>query len=495
MSAGASRGARAPAGEGMLAILLHTHMPYVEGFGTWPFGEEWLWEAIAGCYVPLLDLLERGAPLTLSLTPVLCDQLEAPGIVERFERFVLQVRAESHARDAAGLRAAGEERLAQEIERASRDYARALERLPRADGALLAALGRHVRWTSSATHAILPLLASDAGLALQVRCALASHRRRFGDWHGGFWLPECAYAPWLEHRLHQEGVRAGCVELSRFVEPGAWQHLRPILTASGLLLAPIDRATISLVWSAQGYPAGGVYRDYHHLTTHHHKPWSNSGRPYDRDAALARARADAADFVARTRQRLREAAERADGALPGGGLALCALDTELLGHWWYEGLDWLEAVVQECARQGLELVPLDDALARCEPWLLDGSGDAAPPPAVRAALEDWRGCSWGEGGDLSTWSGPPVVELAFGARRAELEVLQAGARASAVAVRELLALQSSDWAFMLTRELAGGYPRERFDGHRAALRAALAGAVQAPRNLAVDARPQMLASP
>ena len=59
-------------GEGELAIVLHSHMPYVEGFGTWPFGEEWLWEAVAGVYVPLLDVLE-GAPVTVSLTPVLCD--------------------------------------------------------------------------------------------------------------------------------------------------------------------------------------------------------------------------------------------------------------------------------------------------------------------------------------------------------------------------------------------------------------------------------------
>ena len=43
---------------GALAILLHTHRPYVEGYGTWPFGEEWLWEAICGSYLPLLELLE-----------------------------------------------------------------------------------------------------------------------------------------------------------------------------------------------------------------------------------------------------------------------------------------------------------------------------------------------------------------------------------------------------------------------------------------------------
>ena len=30
-------------------------MPYVEGFGTWPFGEEWLWEAVACVYLPLLE--------------------------------------------------------------------------------------------------------------------------------------------------------------------------------------------------------------------------------------------------------------------------------------------------------------------------------------------------------------------------------------------------------------------------------------------------------
>ncbi len=42
-----------------VSIVLHTHMPYVEGFGTWPFGEEWLWEAIAASYLPLLDVLDR----------------------------------------------------------------------------------------------------------------------------------------------------------------------------------------------------------------------------------------------------------------------------------------------------------------------------------------------------------------------------------------------------------------------------------------------------
>jgi 1,4-alpha-glucan branching enzyme len=460
---------------GALAIVLHTHMPYVEGFGTWPFGEEWLWEAMAGSYLPLLDLLDRGAALTLSLTPVLCDQLEAQGIAERFAAFVEGVRCFTHEQDALGLRAGGHEALALELERSWGDYERALERFESRGGGMLEALSPYVQWTSAATHAILPLLASDAAVRLQVQSGIAAHRARFRDaWHGGFWLPECAYAPRLRTALRDAGVSAACVELTARFGLGAGEHLRPLLSESGLVLVPVDRATIELVWSDRGYPASGAYRDYHRHTTHHHNPWSNDGGAYDHGRALALAREHAVDFVERTIVHLRAAG----AGLPGGGLAVCALDTELLGHWWYEGVAWLECVVEECARQGLELVRLDEALARHE-------------PAAMRDEDDWEPSSWGRGGDLSTWSGPAVAELAFGARAAELEVLRAGPAAGAAAVRELLALQSSDWSFMVSEGLAAPYAHERFEGHREALERALKegpeAGVSALRNLAVHA--------
>jgi len=468
---------------GALAIVLHTHMPYVEGFGTWPFGEEWLWEAMAGSYLPLLELLDRGAPLTLSLTPVLCDQLEAPGIGERFAAFVKDVRSASHELDMAGLRAGGHEALARELEHSRGDYAEALERLDRRGGDMLGAFAEHAQWTSAATHAVLPMLATDAGVRLQVQSGVVAHRARFGDgWRGGFWLPECGYAGWLGTILEGAGASTVCVELTGQFGLGAREHLRPLLSESGVVLVPIDRATISLVWSDDGYPASGAYRDHHHHTVHHHRPWSNDGGAYDRPRASALAREHAADFVARTIARLRE-----DGSgLPGGGLAVCALDTELLGHWWYEGVIWMEAVVEECARQGLELVRLDEA-----PALSD--------PAPARSEEDWWPSSWGLGCDLSTWSGPAVAELAFAARAAELSVLAAGALAGEAAVRELLALQASDWAFMISRGLTVPYAHERFEGHRDALVRALAAGAQADttglRNLAVHAARASLLDP
>jgi 1,4-alpha-glucan branching enzyme len=454
----------------------------VEGFGTWPFGEEWLWEAIATCYLPLLELLERGAPLTVSLTPVLCDQFEAPGVGERFARFVGETRAYTHAEDARGLRDGGHGTLACELERAWGDYERALESFERRGGDLLGAFAPHAQWTSSGTHAVLPLLASEAGLWMQAQSGIESHRARFGPgWRGGFWLPECAHAPYLDPTLADAGVHATCVELSSRLGVGAREHLRPLIGDSGVVLAPIDRATIALVWSDAGYPAHGHYRDYHRHTIHHHQPWANDGGAYNHERALALAREHAADFVSRTRERLRRDGE----GLPGGGLAVCALDTELLGHWWYEGLTWLGAVVEECARQELELVRLDDALERHEPAPLEPG-------------QMWEASTWGQDGDLSTWSGPAVAEIAFTTRAKELDVLRAGHRAGKAAVRELLALQASDWAFMVSRGLAVPYARERFEGHRLGVEHALAAGADADasalRNLAVHAEPPVTPS-
>ncbi len=449
---------------GELAIVLHTHIPYVEGgaewprpadelnpegFGTWPFGEEWLWEAIAGSYLPLLDVLGR-APITLSLTPVLCDQLEAPGAIARCLKFLNEIRPESHRLDAELLRAEREEALAAVLERSASEYAAAAVRLEQLEhqGGLLAALGAHATWTSSATHAVLPLLASDTGAALQVQTGIASHRRRFGEWGGGFWLPECAHAPWLGPVLEEAGARAVCVELTGHFGLGDPRHLRPLATEDGPTLWPIDRQMIALVWGEAGYPAGRAYRDHHRLTPHDHRAWSNDGAPYEPSRAATALAADARDFVARVKQRV-----------SGGGVCVCALDTELLGHWWYEGVRWLEQVVLEAARQDLRLTTLDDALGRVQPV---------------AAPAEMGPTSWGEGGDLRTWSGPAVADLAWQARTAELSVLAAGTRPNERALRELLALQASDWAFLCSRGLAGEYPRQRLGRHAATLALALA---------------------
>jgi 1,4-alpha-glucan branching enzyme len=429
-------------------------MPYVEGFGTWPFGEEWLWEAVACVYLPLLDLLD-GMPVTLGLTPVLCDQLDAMrgDAGERYLRFLREVRAPIHAEDAAGLDDAGETRLAAEVRRAATDYTRAGRAFEESGRDLVAGLGalQGVElWTSAATHGLLPLMATDAGMRLQVATGTAAHVRRFGAWGGGFWLPECGYVPGLERVLADHGVRAFCVDQTAV--PG-FDHLLPVATEPGPVAVPIDWELVELVWhDREGYPAHDAYRNYWGRTVHDLKPWSNAGQPYDHDAALELAREHARDFVSRAARRLDR-----------GGLLCCALDTELLGHWWYEGLAWLGAVFEEAGEQGVRLVTVSEGIELVEP--------EARPLAPS---------TWGRGKDFTTWDAPGVAELAFDARAAELRTVAAvashGAPHAALerAARELLAMQASDWAFMVTRDLAADYPSERVRAHGVALDAALA---------------------
>ena len=455
--------------DGELALVLHTHMPYVEGYGTWPFGEEWLWEAMATSYLPLLDVLDReDAAITLSLTPVLCDQLEAPGVAERFLAFVRGVRAETHRLDIGGSRDSGALQLVPELERSAADYAWAAERFEELGRDLLGALAPHASWTSAATHAVLPLLATDGGVELQVVTGIASYRRRFGAWRGGLWLPECAHAGDLDPLLYELGVRTVCVDLTDVLGRGTPEQLLPVQGKRAPVLVPIDREIQDLVWSHAGYPAHRTYRDHHRHTAHHHRPWANDGRPYDRPAARTLAREHAANFVTRVRRRLSEAASARGRA----GLCVCALDTELLGHWWHEGVAWLDAVIDEAGAQGLRLSRLDDAVSRHEPAGLDASLPVT---------------TWGTPRDLSTWDCPAVADLAWRARAAELDLVRTGAGARAA--RELLALQASDWAFMVSRDRAADYGRRRAQGHARELEAAMATVgsdAPGPRNLAPD---------
>jgi 1,4-alpha-glucan branching enzyme len=451
---------------GELAIVLHSHMPYVEGFGTWPFGEEWLWEALAGVYLPMLRAL-REAPVTIGLTPVLCDQLETlrGDGGRRFLDFMETVRAGIHAEDARGLDEAGSPELAAEVRRAAGDYSGAAHAFERIGGDLLGELRElaangPVLWTGAATHAVLPLIATDAGMRLQVAGGVASHERRFESWSGGFWLPECAYRAGLERDLAEHGVRCFCVDQTDALGLGSLDQLEPIATEAGPVAVPVDWELVRLVWDgADGYPANPAYRDYHGRTVHDLKPWSVGGRPYRHYEALKQARAHARHFVAAAIARLD--AYRAERGRP--GLSCFALDTELLGHWWYEGMHWLRFVIDEARLQGLALATLPDALERHEP--------------VSRPLAD---STWGQPKDLTTWDSPRVADIAFSTRGAELRTVAAAAGAQAGdpalerAARELLALQSSDWSFQVTHELAGDYPLKRVEAHTSGVDAALA---------------------
>jgi 1,4-alpha-glucan branching enzyme len=454
---------------GDLAIVLHSHMPYVEGFGTYPFGEEWLFDAVIRSYLPVLEMARD---LTVTVTPVLVDQLEDAAAAARLREFLVEWRI--GAADADLGQVPPECRAACEAE--GQRYRRALELLDAARGDPLApfqraaAEGRVALATSAATHAVLPLLATRRGLDLQLDAGIRSHRRRFG-WEGGFWLPECAYAPGLEWHLAEHGVRWFCVDQSAHAEP--LEALAPVRTEAGPVALPIDWEAISWLWALDGYPSDPAHAQFAGKSLRGIRLWRIGGGAYDPAAAAAAARRQAEEFLSAAAARLRAYTEQHGRR----GLIVFAIDTELLGHWWSEGPLWLRGVLEGAEGAGIRLLTVPEALAEHEP------------------LErQLRASSWGEGKDLRTWDSPPVADLAWGARRLELRLLRAlsaGLRGdgAARAARELLAVQASDWAFLDQRGQAGDYSYQRATDHsRALLEAIDCGRATDPhmRSLAPD---------
>jgi 1,4-alpha-glucan branching enzyme len=447
---------------GDLAIVLHSHMPYVEGFGTYPFGEEWLFDAVIRSYLPVLEVADR---LTMTVTPVLADQLEDAGVRERLRRFLVDWRIEAAKADAPEVPAECRDACEAELQR----YQHALELLDAHGGDPLlpfqraAEEGRVALATSAATHAVLPLLASREGMRLQLDAGIRSHRRRFG-WDGGFWLPECAYAPGLEWRLAEVGVGWFCVDQSAHEEP--LEALAPLATEAGPVALPIDWEAIQWLWSLEGYPSDPAHAQFAGKSLRGVRIWKVGGGGYDPAAAAAVAQRQAGEFLAAAAARLRDFSSSRGRR----GLLVFAIDTELLGHWWSEGTIWLREVLAGAAAAGVRLVTAPEALAEHEP--------------VERPL---HASTWGEDKGLSTWDSPAVADLAWGARRLELRLLRAlrsGLRGDAAkrATRELLATQASDWAFLDKRGQAGDYAFQRAISHsEAALEAIDSPTIADPR--------------
>jgi 1,4-alpha-glucan branching enzyme len=456
---------------GDLALILHSHMPYVEGFGTYPFGEEWLFDAVVRSHLPVLDVADR---VTVTVTPVLADQLEAGGVAERMRAFVREYRVGSCEADARDVEPALGDACLAERNR----YRAALDRLDGLGDDLLAIFrepaenGRVELVASAATHAVLPLVATNAGRALQVDAGLRSHRRRFGE-PAGFWLPECAYEDGVDELLAGFGI--GWFATDQSPREAELEALTPAASPAGPVALTIDWEAISWLWSLAGYPSDPAYADFHRKTLRGARPWSIGGGAYDPEAATAAARRQAQEFVEAIAGRLERF--RAQRSRP--GLVVFAVDTELLGHWWWEGPEWLAEVQRLAPGAGVELVTAAEALAR---------HPAEPRELGRT--------TWGEAKDLRTWDSPQVADLAWAARRLELRLLRAlgegleGARAERAA-RELLALQASDWAFLDRRKQAGDYAYQRAFEHGARLLEAIHSAARLDsglRNLAPDLR-------
>ena len=142
------------------------------------------------------------------------------------------------------------------------------------------------------------------------------------------------------------------------------------------------------------------------------------------------------------------------------GIIAAAYDTELFGHWWFEGIDWLKQVLRHLSQS--ELVELTTAR---------GFINEHPPEDVLALPES----SWGVGGGHFTWQNADTDWMWPIIHSAELRMEELvgryphadGALEEVLnqAARECILLQSSDWPFLITTGQASAYAKDRFLEH------------------------------
>jgi len=509
------------------SLVLHTHLPMVVNHGRWPHGSDWLNEATFECYLPLLEVAHRlvaeglSPKWTINLSPVLTEQLASPEFQKELSFYYENVRracVESRAHfakeglsDIVGLTYYWEEfyeRMWELHRRIGGDIPGTFADLQR---------GGHLEIiTCAATHGYLPLLSRDESIHLQLRTAVETHKRHFGQAPRGIWLPECAYRPRYEwtaptgpERGRDRRMRPGIEELlaahnleyfiadSHLVAAGEPVFLykdfvgmrgsigtdtapmpvgerrspyAPYRVASrgghGSAIAFIrdPRSTLQ-VWSRDhGYPG-----EYHFLEFHKkHFPgglrfWRitdhlgdfGTKQIYEPKVASEKVGLQAAHFVGLVKETIEQAR---DGQT---ALVCSPYDSELFGHWWFEGPQWLEQVVREMSRNAVQPMTLGEALK------------VVPPQGPLQLPEG----SWGEGGDHRVWLNQNTEwtwDRVYSAEREWVEHLRQGdggrselKRVLSQASRELMLLQASDWQFLITTGSARDYAERRVAEHYA----------------------------
>ncbi len=478
---------------GYYALLLHFHLPYVKGHDRWPFGEEWLFEAALGSYLPLIRsfyrLIKKGInpSVTLSFTPVLLEQLGAPDFRDSFINYInerirlLQIDEKNNINKIKSLSQLYQKR----IEELTNFYLNEL------NGDILTGLrrlgeeGSVELITSSATHAYLPLLSSEKSIRLQVQTAYSVYHRLFGMEPNGFWLPECGYKrerkvnenflSSLDLVLADSGFKYTILEthaldgvyfngsnskLSCSASFSPIGCLKPYRFSDSELFFFLRHPRFSYqVWSGEwGYPGDPYYREYH-------KRKDTSGAQYwqiaEKGADLGRkdfyspliAKERVISHISHFSSTLREALTSYFLGTGEKGIIVTPFDAELFGHWWYEGVEWLEGVLEYLSgEKDVGVITLSKFL------------DSHPPSMKCKPINS----SWGEGGGDRVWLNENTAwmwDKIYEAEKTWLKNPSKPGRLITQINRELLLLQSSDWEFLITTGQAKDYAKKRFEEH------------------------------
>jgi len=475
--------------KGKLALVLHAHLPYVRSAQEGSLEEDWYFQALLECYLPLLKTLEKASndknqspKITISLSPTLLALLQDQELNDRFPKW-LEIRKDLLINSPKNLRKAADclsVNIKKQFEYWDSFKGDLITRFSHLQNSNVVDL-----LTCAATHGYLPLLRENPETVRgQLKTAVREHLRVFGSAPGGIWLPECAYYEGLDELMRECNLRYSILDGHGILHSKPrprYGVYAPICTKNGVAFFGRDSDSTLPVWSSkEGYPGDGVYREFHkdlgwdfsikslqkiglneprplglklHRITSQEKNLEEKVE-YEPELASDRVKEHAKHYLVGRKKQL-QVIDKEQGFSP---LLVAPFDAELFGHWWYEGPSFIAELFIQAHQENIEFTTLKEFLQN-EPKLQL----CEPCPS-----------SWGQGGFHKYWlnesnswiipelskAGKTMIELCSNGveKDSDLKIIQQAAR-------ELLLSQSSDWSFIIRAGTTTKLAKERINRH------------------------------
>jgi 1,4-alpha-glucan branching enzyme len=486
--------------KGFFCPILHAHLPFVRHPEYEDcLEEDWLYEAITECYLPLLEVMEGLVRdecqfrLTMVMTPTLCSMLNdellrdryivhLKGLIELSEKEVERTRTSPEFQKVAQMY---RDRLLRCLEQYEDLYQRDLIAAFRKfqDAEFLEIM------TCSATHGYLPALRTNPeSIKAQIQIGRDHYEETFGCAPRGIWLPECGFFPGLDKFIKDVGIRYFFVDSHGVLfasKRPAYGVFAPLYTPSGVAAFGRDIESSRSVWSAQdGYPGHPNYREFyrdigHDLDLEYIRPYIHESglrtdtglkyhkitgkvdlsdkEIYDPDIARETAALHAGNFLFNRQQQ----AFHLSSLMDRPPIIVSPYDAELFGHWWYEGPQFLDFLLRK-----IHFDQDDIGTITPSEYLAQFTRNQVAMPAES---------SWGNKGYNEVWldgsndwiyrhlhkASERMTELA-NKFKAPTDLEE---RALKQAARELLLAQASDWAFIMKTNTMVNYAVKRTKDH------------------------------
>lgn len=483
--------------KGYICLVLHAHLPFVRYLKYEHVLEEnWLYEAVSESFLPLLRMFRRlesdNLPfkIVISFSPTLCAMLDDDLLQKRM---VLHLESQIALGEKERERVKDDPELSLLVNMYLERYTKNLQDYTELYGCQLNKAFREMQKrgrleiiTSSATHSFLPAFQEyPRAVEAQIETAVISHARTFGTEPKGFWLPECGFYPGLESFLKNNNLGyffAAANGILHASEKPLYGTYAPIRCPNGTYAFGLDYQSQEDVASPEkGYPADYTYREFNRdvgfdLPEEYLGPfiYNNGARANTGYKYYAKGLRDGENRVYNPEMALKKTEEHADNyiykrlklanklsaQMDRPALTVNAFDIELFGRWWFEGPQFLEALIRKIADE-----PELDITTPTK--YIEDHGDC------QASVPSFS--SWGNNGYAEVWINSKNDWIYRHLHKAvdRLQELverypdEKGLKEWVLnqAAREVLLSQSSDWPFIMKMGSTAPYAVMRVKEH------------------------------